>query len=245
MLIIIHFRASSFTASFNAFDLPAVSVQYYRILMKSMFNKLIFIGTICIPNSMQHPEGLNIRYEINSSSRAWWNIFIDLSIQSETPPAVYFLSDHLQEQEGDVYSHGDAWDGRVMAPCHAPSLWSSDFVSLHVWPNCWLGALSLTSWLFERRSATECRMLELRWELWGRRSGVRYALEIICSARDAPHTMSTSLLNSLIYCYSKISRIWMPYWIRKEKKPNQVTLGIVNLHASLNLCRWWWGRGEN
>ena len=108
-----------------------------------------------------------------------------------------------------------------------------------------LGALSLTSWLLDRRTATECRMLELRWELWGRRSGVRYALEIICSARDAPHTMSTSLLNSLIYCYSKISRIWMPYWIRKEKKTNQVTLGIVNLHASLNLCRWWWGRGEN
>ena len=104
---------------------------------KSMFNKLIYIGTICIP--MQPPEGLNIRYEINSSSRAWWNIFIDLSIQSETPPAVYFLSDHLQEQEGDVYSHGDAWDGRVMAPCHAPSLRSSDFVSLHVWPHCWLG----------------------------------------------------------------------------------------------------------
>ena len=28
-----------------------------------------------------------------------------------------------------------------------------------------LGALSLTSWLLDRRTATECRMLELRWEL--------------------------------------------------------------------------------
>lgn len=88
-----------------------------------------------------------------------------------------------------------------------------------------LGALSLTSWLLDRRTATECRMLELRWELWGRRSGVRYALEIICSARDAPHcshnehvAVKFKLLNSLIYCYSKISRIWMPYWIRKEKE---------------------------
>ena len=32
----------------------------------------IFIGTICIPNSVQHPEGLNIIYEIYWSSRAWW-----------------------------------------------------------------------------------------------------------------------------------------------------------------------------
>lgn len=87
------------------------------------------------------------------------NIFIDLVIQSVTPPAIYFLSDHLQEQECDVYSHGDAWDGRVMAPGHAPSLLSSDFVTclrdfvtLHVWRHCagWAARSTLTHVLASR-----------------------------------------------------------------------------------------------
>ena len=124
------------------------------------------------------------------------NIFIDLSIQSETPPAVYFSSDHLQEQECDVYSHGDAWDGRVMAPGHAPSLLSSDFVTLHVWLGCWEHSHSRPGFSTAApRLSVGCWSCAETWELLGRSGvrSVRYALEIICSFRDAPHKMTTAL----------------------------------------------------
>ena len=120
------------------------------------------------------------------------NIFIDLSIQSKTSASsCLFLWSLTGTGVWCLFSwwrlgwagHG-SWSRPLVtiiwlchAPCHVPCL----------------GALSLTSSLLDRRTATECRMLELRWDLRAvrGRSGVRYALEIICSFRDAPHTITT------------------------------------------------------
>ena len=86
---------------------------------------------------MQHPkEGLKTLNRKSIQVHKHDEHFIDFSIQSETSPTNNFLFAHLQEQECDVYSHGDTWGGRVMAPRHALLLPSSDFVSLHVWRHC-------------------------------------------------------------------------------------------------------------
>ena len=159
-----------------------------------------FIGTICIRNSVQHPKASKLWIGNLFKFTSMMNISLTSVFRARHPPLIISCLPTYRNRSVMFIlmvtpGVGGSWLLGTPSCYHHLTL-SRSMSGVTALAGSTLTHV-LTSLAPHRDWETECRMLELRWELRAvREEGVRYALEIIC--RDALHNKELTLWRKLL-----------------------------------------------